>query len=157
MVMKFGNFLFVDDVVLQYNLSSHSAIGKPPFEAFRRRSYSRLILPEIEEESGEGSDLEREAMNIEGFYSGEENMGSAEEEARESSEDDRETFAYTSRYNEKMNTYKQVHLQKKKLLVGDMVLVKMEFDNNTATRKGKFDGFYRVFPNTSQGLVLDFF
>jgi translation initiation factor IF-1 len=45
-------------------------------------------------------------------------------------------------YLKKMNSYEQVHLRKTPIAVGDKVVVKMDFDNNTATRKKAFQTFY---------------
>lgn len=53
-----------------------------------------------------------------------------------------EIIRFNSAYNEKMNSFKQVHLRKKQLFIGDIVLLQKDFDNNTATRKGYFDGFF---------------
>jgi len=51
-----------------------------------------------------------------------------------------EIIRFTSAYNEKMNSFKQVHLRKKQLFIEDIVLLQKDFDNNTATRKGYFNG-----------------
>lgn len=65
--------------------------------------------------------------------------------------------SYSQHYRSDMNKKLQVHGKKYK--VGDEILIAHDFDNNTATRKRPFQGFFRedvfvVKEVTSEGQVL---
>lgn len=140
------------EIVLGYNTTFHSAIGRTPFEAFKKRVFKRMSFiqapaenQEIEEE-GEFfapdlvwdesiSNSENESVELE------ERIDFDSEEAL-SLETDSLLSAHNSKYNKKMNSYKQVHQRKKVIEVGDLVLVAKDFDNNPATKRGKFDSFF---------------
>jgi hypothetical protein len=145
--------------LLAYNTSYHSAIGKTPFEAFRKRAYKRVLViePFIENSSAleettsvfEAPTLlwcEPATWKAEEIHSLE-----APEKALVSDDDaavkevDALVSANNSQYNLKMNSYKQVHLRKKKIEAGDFVLVAKDFDNNQQTKRGKFDSFFEPY------------
>ena len=52
--------------------------------------------------------------------------------------------APNGQYNEKMNTYKNVHQKKRLVEAGNAVLLAKDFDNNQATKREKFDSFYEL-------------
>lgn len=139
-------------VVLAYNTSYHSAIGKTPFCAFRKREYKRVIVQEDFIEDSNEQTYEAFAPSLVWLESENEEEEVSLNEAWEflAQDDalvagaDAVVSAHNSQYNQKMNAYKNVHERKRLVEAGDAVLLAKDFDNNQATKRGKFDSFYEL-------------
>lgn len=158
--MKGGIFPKFNPVVLFYNTSLHSAIGKSPFCAFRKREYKRILVEEVFIEDANEPACEFFAPDLVWLEQDEEKEVSETKELVSLAQDDALAakqdalvLAHNSQYNEKMNFYKQVHLRKKLIEIGDAVLLAKDFDNNQATKRGKFDSFYEPSKFEVVGLV----
>jgi len=117
-------------------LTYHTAIGRTPFEAFRKRCYTRLIVQE-DDDYLDSEDVTRMAPNFSDFELFDESKNNQKLYFL-----DQSIFNFTSDYLSRSNSSKQVHLRKSRIQVGDDVLLKKNFDTNKNTRKGKFDTFY---------------
>ncbi len=49
---------------------------------------------------------------------------------------------HAEKYRKKMNSYEQVHLRRNPIVAGDRVVIKLDYDNNPATRRKTFATFY---------------
>lgn len=130
---------------MKYNTSWHSAINLTPFEVFRKRKYSRIIVDDRNLNESDGEEIERTSFdfNFELFDSGVSNT--VENESRSITAEcaiDKNVFKYNTRYLELNNAHKQVHFRKKEYFVGDTVLIKKDFDNNPTTKREKFESFF---------------
>lgn len=88
-------YLLLDDLILHYNTTIHSAINNIPFAVFKKRPFNRGNLGGFEFPDGEGEEIQRMEYNI--IY-------------EEDADEDLKTFEITSDCFRQTNAYKQVHL-----------------------------------------------
>ncbi len=50
--------------------------------------------------------------------------------------------SHTEKYLEKMNSYEQVHLRRSAIVIENSLVIKLDYDNNPATRRKNFATFY---------------
>lgn len=124
-------FLLLDEIVKNYNTSWHSAINRTPFESFRKRSFGCIDLVKESKNEVESSDTDEE-YQIPCF-----------DFVSEIDDVDAEQIRHHGKYLQRTNFYKQVHIRKKDMLIGDSVLVKLDFDNNQTSKKEKFTSFFK--------------
>ena len=105
----------ISKITFNYNATVHSATKKSPFQLYYNRLGYNTVLYNSQ------PDVETETESV---------------ESESSNTVDNELYYARMRRNS------LVHVSKYSFKVGDFVIIKKDFDNNTNTRKGKFESFY---------------
>lgn len=118
-------------LVYQYNISIHSSHQKSPFEIFYQRSGFNTVMNEIRSE-----DLLEESKDEVDRVDLPLSLVSNSQDIKS----DCQMLRSRERYYERMDRY--THMENVTFEAGDRFLIAIDFDNNTKTRKNKFDSFY---------------
>jgi transposase InsO family protein len=122
-------------IVRQYNTTIHRATNKSPFMLFHGQSGFNLPVRELEitetDDEMSGDDYEAWVFEDEPLTS-EQNV---QEEVR----------SHFTRYRANMIANSNPNTVERRLNIGDRVLLKIDFDNNTNRRRNAFDAFFEVF------------
>jgi len=144
------------EIVFKYNITWHRAINKTPVEVFRRWSGINVspiinasedeILEAVSSSSGETASINlsvHDELDIVIYEV--DNISDHQSDSvwiRISTETDDGLMEYHTAYLNRMSKDADVHFHRLSFIVGDKVLVKLEFDTNKDTNKSKMDGFY---------------
>ena len=123
----------VDECVFQYNNTVHRATNKKPFVVLRHRNGTNCSV-NIEEQENVldlDSSSEESYIELETIFN------------RQSLPYDPEEVEHDrQRYLAGIEKQASVHQRNTQLIIGDIVKLAKEFDNNVATRKRKLEGFF---------------
>ncbi|KAF9760548.1 Gag-pol polyprotein [Nosema granulosis] len=130
-------------VMYNYNSARHSATGKTPFRLFMGiPGFNTIINPLSEEDFviemndivadiGENTSNKNKEVSKESFPS-----------FLESSSDEVWEPSVSSTYLNRMDRHSLLHLSKYDIEVGDTVMISIDFDSNTNTKKLKLSSFF---------------
>lgn len=123
----------LDRITFRYNCTWNRAINMTPFKAFRGRNGFNIT-----------QNNDEKLIEIESVSSNEQtdNIYNGNVNEISSSNNFRLDLNYRSRYINKMQNDADVHFSSLVFNSGDFVLLKLDFDNNTNSRRDKMKSFY---------------